>query len=152
MSRTPLWSESDPGVPKTAFAHAIKVEAKDIDDLEHASNVSVVDWMNRTAIAHSNAVGFDVAGYKRTGGVFVVREHRIEYLASAYLGDELVAYTWPVKLERASAERRHEIRRAADQKVIARGWNLWVFVSFESGRPMRIPPEVIEAFDPRKFV
>jgi acyl-CoA thioester hydrolase len=152
MSRTPRWTESNPGVPSTAFALELKVEPKDIDDLQHASNVSVVDWMNRTAIAHSNSVGFDVAGYKRVGGVFVVRKHEIEYLASAYLGDELVAYTWPVSLERASAERRHEIRRKADGKVVARGWNLWVFVSFDSGRPMRIPPEVIDAFDPRKFV
>jgi acyl-CoA thioester hydrolase len=151
VSKGPLWSEKDQGRPSTAFALPLKVVPEDIDDLQHVSNVRVVDWMNRAAIAHSNSVGFDVEGYKRVGGVFVVRKHEIEYLASAYLGDELTAYTWPVTLERASAERRHEICRS-DGKVVARGWNLWVFVSFESGRPMRIPAEVIVAFDPRKYV
>jgi acyl-CoA thioester hydrolase len=141
-----------PPVPTTAFVLELKVEPEDIDDLEHVSNVRVVDWMNRAAVAHSTALGFDIARYRAVGGVFVVRKHEIEYLASAYLGDELLAFTWPSAIERASAERRHEIRRKGDGRVIARGKNLWVFVSFESGRPMRIPAEVLAAFDPKKFV
>lgn len=141
----------DRPVPPTAFALELRVVPEDIDDLEHVSNVRVVDWMNRAAVAHSAALGFDVARYREVGGVFVVRKHEVEYLASAFLGDELTAYTWPSKVDRATAERRHEIRRRADGKVVARGWNLWVFVSFASGRPMRIPAEVLETFDPAKF-
>jgi acyl-CoA thioester hydrolase len=144
-------SDAAPPVPATAFALDLEVVAADIDELEHVSNVRVVDWMNRAAVAHSNAVGFDIARYREVGGVFVVRRHEIEYLASAYLGDKLRAFTWPTSLERATAERRHEIRRLADGRVIARGSNLWVFVSFETGRPMRIPAAVVEAFDPRRF-
>jgi acyl-CoA thioester hydrolase len=145
-------SSDAPPVPATAFALDLAVVAADIDELEHVSNVRVVDWMNRAAVAHSSSLGFDVARYKEVGGVFVVRKHEVEYLASAYLGDLLRAFTWPTKLERATAERRHEIRRVADGRVIARGWNLWVFVSFETGKPMRIPPAVLAAFDPAKFV
>lgn len=144
-------STEETPVPANAFGLALEVVAADIDDLEHVSNVRVVDWMNRAAVAHSAALGFDIAHYRAVGGVFVVRKHEIEYLASAYLGDRLTAFTWPSKIERATAERRHVIRRAADGKVVARGWNLWVFVSFESGRPMRIPPEVLAAFEPARF-
>jgi len=145
-------SQDAPPVPATAFALDLEVVDADIDELGHVSNVRVVDWMNRAAVAHSTALGFDVARYKQSGGVFVVRKHEVEYLASAYLGEKVRAFTWPTKLERATAERRHEIRRVADGRVIARGWNLWVFVSFESGKPMRIPPAVLETFDPAKFV
>jgi acyl-CoA thioester hydrolase len=145
-------SLDDSGVPKRAFAHEVEVVASDIDELGHVSNVRVVGWMNEAAVAHSAAVGFDYARYKQVGGVFVVRKHEVEYLASAYLGEKLTAYTWPTRADRATAERRHEIVRKSDGKVVARGWNLWVFVSFASGRPMRIPTEVLEAFDPTRFV
>jgi acyl-CoA thioester hydrolase len=137
---------------KNPFQLRFTVTAEDIDDLDHVSNVRIVHWMNRAAVEHSQALGFDVARYRELGGVFVVRRHEIDYLASAKLGDELVAFTWPISFQRSSAERRHEIRRVADDKVIARGMNLWAYVDFTSGRPTRIPPPLLEAFDPARFV
>jgi acyl-CoA thioester hydrolase len=137
--------------PANAFRLAIRVSAADIDALDHVSNVKIVDWMNRAAVEHSNAVGFDIARYREIGGVFVVRRHEIDYLASALLGDEVVASTWPTLLGKASAERHHEIKRVADGVVIARGFNVWAFVAFKTGRPVRIPPEVLAAFDPARF-
>jgi len=137
--------------PPGAFSIKLTVTAADIDALEHVSNVKVVDWMNQAAVEHSNAVGFDVARYREVGGVFVVRRHEIDYLVSAVLGDELVATTWPSLLGKASAERRHEIKRVKDGVVIARGFNVWAFVAFKTGRPVRIPPEVLAAFDPSRF-
>src|SRR3954468_11967328 len=115
---------------KNAFALKFAVVAEAIDELEHASNVRVVHWMNRAAVEHSRSLGFDVTRYRELGGVFVVRRHEIDYLASARLGDELVAFTWPTVFQRSSAERKHEIRRASDDKVIARGMNLWAYVDF----------------------
>lgn len=136
---------------KNAFALRFPVTAEDIDELDHVSNVRIVHWINRAAIEHSRSLGFDYARYRELGGVFVVRRHEIDYLASARLGDELVAFTWPTVLHRSSAERHHEIRRVADDRVIARAKNLWAFVSFASGRPTRIPPEIQAAFDPPRF-
>jgi len=140
-----------PPVPN-AFALELTVAEEDIDAQEHVSNVRVLEWMNRAAIAHSDALGFDVARYREVGGMFVVRRHEIDYLAPSYLGERLVAYTWPAALSRASAERRHEVRRVADGAVIARGWNLWAYVDVASGRPRRIDAAVAEAFDPAQFV
>lgn len=137
---------------KNPFSLRFTVSADDIDDLDHVSNVRVVHWMNRAAVEHSTSLGFDVARYKELGGVFVVRRHEIDYLASARLGEELVAFTWPAVFTRTSAERRHEIRRVADDQVIARGTNLWAYVDFKTGRPTRIPPPLLEAFDPARFV
>jgi acyl-CoA thioester hydrolase len=137
---------------KNPFELRFTVTAEDIDELDHMSNVRVVHWMNRAAVEHSLSVGFDVKRYKELGGVFVVRRHEIDYLASARLGDELVAFTWPTSFQRLSAERRHEIRRVADDRVIARGTNLWAYVDFTSGRPTRIPQVLLETFDPARFV
>lgn len=127
------------------------VSAEDIDDLDHVSNVRFLHWMNQAAKAHSEALGFDVPRYREVGGVFVVRRHEIEYLEPGLAGDELVVATWPSGLRRSVAERRHEVRRLRDGKLLTRGVNLWVFVDLESGKPKRIPQVVVETFDPSRW-
>jgi len=49
-------------------------------------------------------------------------------------------------MEKASAERRHEIVRAGDGEIIARGRNVWAFVDAGTGRPRRIAEEVLRVF------
>lgn len=127
------------------------VVADDIDAQGHVSNVRVLDWMNQAAIAHSEALGFDVPRYREIGGIFVVRRHELDYLAPAYEGEALVLFTWPSARKRVIAERRHELRKA-DGTLVARGLNQWVFVDTETGKPKSMPPEVVEAFDPGNFL
>ena len=134
------------------FVKAISVQEADIDAQGHVSNVKILEWANDAAIAHSTALGYDVAKYMQIGGIFVVRRHEIDYHAPAFLGDELRLFTWPSTLERLRCERRHQIRRVSDEALIAQVLNLWVYVDAENGRPKRIPPEVREAFDPKNFV
>jgi acyl-CoA thioester hydrolase len=140
------------GVPARAFVLPVRVAPGDIDAQGHVSNVRVLDYMNQAAIAHSDALGFDVARYREVGGIFVVRRHEIDYLASAYEGDELEVVTWPSARRRSTAERRHEVRRPSDGAVIARGLNLWVYVDIATRRPARIPEIVAETFDPARFL
>jgi acyl-CoA thioester hydrolase len=139
----------EPPVPN-AFALRLVAGPEDVDEQGHVSNVRVLDWMNRAAIAHSTAVGLDLARYRALGGTFVVRRHELDYLAQAFAGDEVVAFTWAVSCRRATAERKHEVRRLADGRVLARGFNLWAWVDLATGRPARMPAEVEAAFDPAK--
>ncbi len=133
------------------FVLRISVAREHLDAQGHASNVVFLDWMNRAAIEHSAALGFDAA-YRRLGAMFVVRRHEIDYDRPARLGDALLCATWISRVGRATAERRHEIIRAADGARLARGRNVWAYVSAATGRPHRIPPPIVAAFDPRHFV
>ncbi|MGE0707188.1 MAG: acyl-CoA thioesterase [Planctomycetota bacterium] len=138
--------------PPNAFRFEIEVVEADIDAQGHVSNVRVLDWMNQAAIAHSEALGFDVPRYREVGGIFVVRRHEIDYLAPAYLGQRLVLHTWPCgRVRRSLAERRHHLVRAEDGQVVAQGLNQWVYVDIESGRPRTMPPEVLATFDPAQW-
>ena len=130
----------------------ITVGPADIDALGHVSNVKILDWANEAAIEHSEVLGFDVPRYMQIGGMFVVRRHEIDYLASAYEGDRLTLFTWPSAHKRTTAKRRHEIYRNGDGVLIAKVLNTWVFVDTETGRPKRMPPEIVEAFDPANFL
>ncbi len=132
------------------FVLRVRVDAEHIDGQGHASNVAVVEWMNRAAIEHSAALGLDLAAYQRLGAMFVVRRHEIDYVRPARAGDELLCATWIAVMEKASAERRHEIVRAVDGEIIARGRNEWAFVDAATGRPRRIAEEVLRAFGAAK--
>jgi acyl-CoA thioester hydrolase len=138
-------------VPSNAFAWPVTVSERDIDVQNHASNVAVVDWMNRAAWEHSKQLGFDAADYQKIGGMFVVRRHEIDYRAQAMLGDQLLCWTWPCYAQKATAHRKHRVIRQSDGVVIAEGFNIWAFVSVTTGRPTRMPEPITTAFDPRKW-
>lgn len=134
------------------FVFALRVSDDDVDEQGRVSNVTIVRWMSEAAFAHSAALGFDLARYRQLGAWFVVKRHEIDYHAAATAGDELVLYTWPSALKKVTAERRHHLVRRADGALIAAGLNVWAFIDAATGRPVRIPDEAREAFDPRRFV
>ena len=55
-----------------------------IDENGHVNNVAYIQWMQEAAIRHGESVGYKPA--ENTG--WFVREHRIEYLVPAFLGEE----------------------------------------------------------------
>ncbi len=133
------------------FVVPMVVLPQDIDAQGIANNVQVVAWMNRVAIAHSTALGWTVARYRREGAWFVVRRHEIDYLRSAHLGDRLELRTWPGFMKAATAHRHHEIVRD-NGDVIARGINIWAYVDATTGRPRRMTAEMLGAFDPANYL
>jgi acyl-CoA thioester hydrolase len=74
------------------------------------------------------------------------REHRIEYLLPAFLGEELEVRTWLSEIKRVRAHRKYEFIRKSDGKVVVKGETDWVYVDAKTGKPMAIPAEVGELF------
>ena len=81
------------------------------------------------------------------GAVFVVRSHQIEYLRPAFATEEIHVRTWVASFRRASSVRRYEMRRAADEKVLATAATEWAFVDLATRLPTRIHPRVVAAFE-----
>ena len=130
--------------PANAFTHRFLVPASDIDELGHAGNVAWVRWVNEAAGAHSASVGLDLAAYKELGVVWVVRRHDVEYLGQALAGEGVDAVTWVAAQRGATSLRRTLFRRADDaQRVLARAETTWALVSISTGRPTRIPKELL---------
>jgi acyl-CoA thioester hydrolase len=131
------------------FATQIKVSHEHIDVQGHVCNVTIVALLNRATLAHAESLGWDAAAYRKLGGMFVVRRHEIDYRNMAFLDDVLRLETWVVAMEKARAERRHRIVRAADGVIIAESVNYWTYVDMTTGRPQRFPDVVVEAFCPK---
>lgn len=130
--------------PSSAYTHTFTVLPSDIDELGHANNVVWVRWVNEAARAHSDAVGFGPAGIQTLSVLWVVRRHDIEYLVPALVDEQLEAVTWASSLSGATSLRRTLFRRAG--KVCARAETTWALLDAQSGRPRRIPQELLEAY------
>jgi acyl-CoA thioester hydrolase len=126
------------------FAIPITPVPDDIDELGHVSNLVYLRWVQDVAMAHSRAVGWDVARYRELGAAFMVRRHEIDYIAQVTLGQSLRAETWVDSWRLASCIRKTEI--LDDGKVVARAATTWALIGLTSGRPQRIPEDLAALF------
>jgi acyl-CoA thioester hydrolase len=127
------------------FLLRVRAEPADIDGLGHVSNLVYLRWVLEAALAHSTAKGLDEAAYKARGQGWVVRRHEIDYVRTAFAGDELVVDTRVATVTAASSTRRTRIVRGGE--LLARAATNWAYVDFKSGRPIRIPEEVKSLFE-----
>ena len=121
------------------FEIDIRVQPEDIDGLGHVNNVVYLRWMQDAAAAHWGArAGPEL----QTQVIWVVTRHEIDYKAPAFVGERLVARTWVGEPAGATWERFIEIRRAGDDKLLARGRSVYAALDPKTSRPRRIDPEL----------
>lgn len=129
-------------------SHTIELEpaAEDIDDLGHVSNLVYVRWVLEVALAHSAAVGWDNAAYRRLGAIWVVRRHEIDYLSSVLPGERVAVTTWVEAVKGVSSIRRTGMRRLKDGGEVCRASSTWAFIDLVTGKPRKISDDVRAAF------
>lgn len=129
------------------YEHFHVVRPDEIDVLGHVSNLAYLRWAVEAALAHTAAQGWPAETYREQGLGWVVRSHEIHYLRPAVEGDEIVVRTWVAGMRRATSLRRYEIVRAAANEQLARAATNWAFIDFATGKPKRIPPEIVASFE-----
>ena len=128
------------------FEHQREVRPEDIDVLGHVNNAVYLQYIEDCARLHAEARGLSLEGFKATGAVPMIREHKLTYYAQAKLGDTLSVSTEVLELSGPKALRRSQVRRVDSGGVtrMVEAYTLWVWISVSSGRPIRAP-EVIKA-------
>lgn len=135
------WTLPDP------FVIDIVVQPEDIDGLGHANNAVYVSWLERCAWRHSQSLGLDLAEYRRLDRAMAVLRHEIDYLASAYEGDQLQLATWIVESDQRLKMTRHfELKRPADDLTLLRAQTTFVCIELSTGKPKRMPAEFVEGY------
>ena len=129
------------------YEHYCTVKASDIDLLGHVNNLIYLSWMIDAAVAHSRAQGWSQKEYQQHGAGWVVRSHKIEYLQPAFMDNEVVVRTWVSDFRRIRSTRQYRIERRADGVLLAESHTDWVWVSYKTWQPCRIPEEVIQSFE-----
>ena len=127
------------------FRQELIVSADAIDEFRHVNNQRYIAWMQEVATAHSAANGWPMERYLEIGAAWVVRSHFIEYLRPAFAGDALDICTWASSLALREVTRKYLFRRAGQS--LARAETKWVYVDIMSGRPKRIPEDLLASFE-----
>jgi acyl-CoA thioester hydrolase len=142
-------SEGAPPLPAVGvFRSRRTVVERDLDALEHVNNVVWLRFVMELAHAHSEAAGLGLARLRELGGVWVVQRHELDYHRPAELGDEILEETWVSKMGGARSVRHARLRSVQEGSLHLEAVTTWAFVDPASGRPRRLPREVIDRFIP----
>jgi acyl-CoA thioester hydrolase len=114
-----------------------------IDELGHVNNAVWVQWMERVAVAHWEALA-DPA--HKDAYYWVVVRHEIEYLRAAHEGDAITARTWVGEAPKGARFDRFVEFTGANGKLCVRAKTQWAIIDKAAGRPIRVPPEVVAPF------
>jgi acyl-CoA thioester hydrolase len=142
MARMP-WDHPKP------FTLAVTPQPQDIDGLHHTNNAVYVQWCERIAWAHSEALGLGLADYQRLDRAMAIRRGEYHYLLPSTLGEPLLLGTWLLASDgKLTMQRGFQLVRQADQATLMRGhWDL-VCIALGSGRAQRMPSEFCESYLP----
>lgn len=121
-----------------------RVTPEDLDELEHVNNVRYVQWIQDISKAHWEAVVPEVL---RSNMIWVVRRHDIRYKGAAFLGEQLHMRSYIAKNEGFISSRIVEIRKEDNGTPILISQTDWCLLNRESGKPMRISPEIHTLFE-----
>ncbi|WP_419810599.1 acyl-CoA thioesterase [Bacterioplanoides sp.] len=123
-----------------AFGKSFTVSEEEIDGYGHVNNAVYLKWLDATVWEHTRSVGLsEHACMELKRGMAVVR-HEIDYLASAYLNDEIVVFNWLTNNDgKLRASRVFQVVRISDQKTLLRAKTDYICTNLENGRPARMP-------------
>jgi acyl-CoA thioester hydrolase len=128
---------------RPVFEMAFTALPQHIDELGHVNNAVWVQWIQQIAVAHWEAA---VEPAHRDSYFWVVVRHEIDYLRSAREGDRITARTWVGEAPQGARFDRLVEFTGADGRTCVRARTVWAIIDRASGRPIRVPPEVVAPF------
>lgn len=121
------------------FEKTFTATAADIDELGHVNNARWVEWIQALASAHWN---HEAAPEHRDAYIWVVVRHEIDYLRPAAPQETVIGRTWVADGPKGARFDRHVEFLGMDGKPKLRARTTWAMLDRESGRPLRIRPEI----------
>ncbi|GBD94467.1 acyl-ACP thioesterase [bacterium BMS3Abin05] len=107
--------------------------------------LSILNYMQDTAVQHSRDRGFSIETLIRMGITWVLYRIRLDIHHYPEWNSTVVVNTWPYRLEALYAIREFRLTNPQGQ-LFAHATTQWVLVDFNKMRPIRIPDEIIKKF------
>ena len=135
----------------SVFKQPRRVNWQDIDPANHVNNSMYLAYVQDCGVRALATHGWPLARLWSEGCSIFARRHRIEYLQSALLGDELEVATWITSVKRASMVRHTTITRVSDGTLLAHVDSTYVWVDLVTQKPIRIPLAFLADFAPNSM-
>lgn len=125
------------------------MDNSETDHLQHVNNAVYLQYMERAAWAHTEALALAWQDYVRLDTALVVRHHDLAYLKAAYPGERLQVVTWIADNDqRLNIWRGFQIWRARDKQLVFKALSRYVVINLTTGRPCRMPQEFMRSYQP----
>ena len=125
------------------FTLSLTAQPEHIDELGHVNNAVWVQWIQQVALAH----WYSLADPAHQEAYFwVIVRHEIDYLRPAHEGDTVTARTWVGEAPKGARFDRHMEFLGPGGKVCVRAKTQLAIIDKASGRPIRVPVEVVAPF------
>ncbi|BCA62655.1 Acyl-ACP thioesterase [Sphingomonas sp. HMP9] len=125
------------------FALSITAEDGDIDELGHVNNAVWVQWIQRIATAHWEAVA---PAEHKLAYMWVVTRHEIDYRASMVSGETVTGETWVETLPKGARFDRHVRFVGGDGRVKLEAVTTWALLDRATGRLLRVREDIAAPF------
>ncbi len=125
------------------FTMTITAAETDIDELGHVNNAVWVQWIQRIATAHWEAVA---PAEHKAAYVWVVTRHEIDYRASVVAGETVTGETWVEGGPKGARFDRHVRFVGDDGRVKLDAVTTWALLDRATGRLLRVRPEIAAPF------
>jgi len=130
-------------ITKPTFELTFTARREHIDELGHVNNAVWVQWIQEIAVAHWRSVA---ASEHDEAYFWVVTRHEIDYLRAAREGDVVTSRTWVGEAPQGARFDRLVEFTGADGRICVRARTVWAIIDKASGRPVRVPPQVVAPF------
>jgi len=125
------------------FARSFTAAPEHIDELGHVNNAVWVQWIQRLATDHWYALA-DPADAELY--IWVITRHEIDYLRPLLVGETAHGRPWAGDEPRGARFDRLMEFTGADGKTLLKARTTWAIIDKASGRPIRVPPAIVERF------
>jgi len=111
-------------------------------------NSTLQRLFQETATLATRDAGYDVRYHAERESIWVVYQMTLEHSRPIRYPDALAITTWLSDAQKVRTHREYLARNAQTNEIVARGRAYWVHLHAKTLRPLRVPQELFDTFQP----
>jgi len=129
------------------FETEITIRPDDIDMNEHVHNTKYLDYVLAARYDQmKNDYKMSMSEFHDLDYNWIVSATYIEYKRALKLGDNIIVKTQIDSVNGAQSKVKFWIVKKDDSKIAANGYLLYTMISKKTGKPVRIPDDIIKKY------
>jgi len=129
----------------TNYYKEFEVKYYEINKYQEATPTTILNYLEETAISHSEAVGFGVDKLRNENLAWLLRYWILNMDQYPSWKEKVIIETWACNFKYFYATREFIIKNNKGD-TLGKATSQWVFLNIKNKKPLRIPKEIINAY------